>query len=79
VVATAGAVTATTANGSYAFYNQVPGSYTIRLDVLRLPKGLAPASSATLDVQLTPDYPVVNLDFRVERKDMPIIMREIRR
>jgi protocatechuate 3,4-dioxygenase beta subunit len=79
VVAVNGSVTATTADGTYAFYNQPPGHYTVRLDVQRLPKGLAPASPAELDAQLTPDYPLIGFDFTVERKDMPIIMREIPR
>ena len=79
VVAVNGSVTATTATGSYAFYNQPPGRYTIRLDVQRLPKGLAPASPAELAAELTPDYPLIGLDFTVEKKDMPIIMREIPR
>ena len=79
VVAVDGAVTATSATGSYAFYNQPPGRYTIRLDVQRLAKGLAPASPAELDVELTGDQPLVGIDFKVEKKDMPIIMREIRR
>ena len=79
VVAVNGSVTATSAAGSYAFYNQPPGRYTIRLDVRRLPKGLAPASAAELDVELTPDYPLLGVDFTVENKDMPIIMREMPR
>ena len=66
-------------HGSYAFYNQPPGRYTIRLDVQRLAKGLAPASPAELAVELTPDDPLIGLDFTVEKKDMPIIMREIPR
>ena len=79
VVGVNGAVTATSATGAYAFYNQPPGRYTIRLDVKRLAKGLAPASPAELDVELTGDYPLVGIDFKVEKKDMPIIMREIPR
>ena len=79
VVAVNGSVTATTATGSYAFYNLPPGRYTIRLDVQRLAKGLATASPAELAAELTADYPLVGLDFRVEKKDMPVIMREIRR
>ena len=79
VVAVNGSVTATSATGSYAFYNQPPGHYKVRLDVQRLPKGLAAASPAELDVELTPDYPLVGLDFTVEKKDMPIIMRELPR
>jgi hypothetical protein len=72
-------VTATSATGSYAFYNQPPGRYKIRLDVQRLARGLAPASPADLDVELTGDHPLLGVDFRVEKKDMPIIMREIHR
>jgi hypothetical protein len=79
VIAVNASVTATTANGSYAFYNQPPGRYTIRLDVQRLPKGLAPASRTELGAELTPDDPLIGLDFTVEKKDMPVIMREIPR
>lgn len=79
VVTVNGSVTATTATGSYAFYNQPPGRYKVRLDVPRLAKGLAPASPAELDVELTGDRPLLGVDFTVEKKDMPIIMREIPR
>jgi hypothetical protein len=77
VVAVDGAVTATSATGSYAFHNQPPGRYTIRLDAQRLPKGLAPASAAALSVELTGDRPLAGVDFLVEKKDMPIIMSEL--
>jgi hypothetical protein len=77
VVGVNGSVTATSGTGDYAFYNQPPGRYRIRLDVKRLAKGLAPASPAEIDIELTPDYPLVGIDFTVEKKDMPIIMREI--
>jgi hypothetical protein len=79
VVAVDGRVTATSVTGSYAFYNQPPGRYTIRLDAQRLPKGLAPASSAELAVELTGDQPLVGVDFQVEERDMPIIMTELPR
>jgi hypothetical protein len=79
VVAVDGAVTATSVTGLYAFYNQPPGRYTIRLDVQRLPKGLALASPAELPAELTGDQPVVDVDFKVEKKDMPIIMRSLAR
>jgi len=79
VVAVNGSVTATSATGSYAFYNQPPGRYKIRLDVQRLARGLAPASPAELDIELTVDYPLLGVDFMVEKKDMPIIMREMPR
>ncbi|MEX2271462.1 MAG: hypothetical protein WD690_08335 [Vicinamibacterales bacterium] len=77
VVTVNGSVTATTAKGAYAFYNQPPGRYTLRLDVSRLGKGLAPASPSEIDVELTGEYPLSGLDFTVEKKDMPIIMRKI--
>jgi hypothetical protein len=77
VVSVNGSVTATNASGAYAFYNQPPGHYTIRLNVTRLPKTLGPASPAALDVELTPDYPLVGLDFIVEKREMPIVMREL--
>jgi hypothetical protein len=79
VVSVNGSVTATAATGLYAFYNQPPGRYTIRLDVQRLSKGLAPASAVELDRELTPDYPLVGVDFTVEKKGMAIIMREMPR
>jgi protocatechuate 3,4-dioxygenase beta subunit len=79
VVAVDGAVTATNATGTYAFYNHAPGRYTIRLDVKRLARGLAPASPAELHVELTGDQPLVGIDFTVKKKDMPTIMREIPR
>jgi hypothetical protein len=78
VVAADGALTATSATGAYGFYNRAPGGYTIRLDVKRLSKGLASASLAELDVALTGNQPLVGVDFKVEKKDMPIIMRVIR-
>jgi hypothetical protein len=77
VVAADGAVTATGATGAYGFYNQAPGRYTIRLDAKRLSKGLASASPAELEVELTGNQPLVGVDFKVEKKDMPIIMRGI--
>ena len=79
VVMVNGSVTATSGTGSYAFYNQPPGRYKIRLDATRLPKGLAPASPAEIDIELTPDYPLLGIDFKLEKKDMPIIMREMPR
>jgi hypothetical protein len=79
VVSANGSVTATGATGSYAFYNQPPGRYKIRLEVKRLSKGFAPASAAELDLELTPDSPLLGIDFTVEKKGMPIIMREIPR
>ena len=79
VVSVNGSVTATGATGSYAIYNQPPGRYKVRLDVQRLPKGLAPASAAELDLELTPDSPLLGIDFTLEKKGMPIIMREIPR
>ena len=60
-------MTATDAAGAYAFYNQPPGRYTIRLDVKRLAKGLAPASPAELAVELTADRPLAGVDFTVEK------------
>jgi hypothetical protein len=77
VVAVDGRVTATGLTGSFAFYNQPPGRYTIRLDVQRLAKGLAPVSPVELEVELTGQRPVGRVDFTVEKKDMPIIMREL--
>jgi hypothetical protein len=79
VVAVNGSVTATSATGAYAFYNQPPGRYKIRLDVPRLPKGLAPLTPAEMDVELTGDRPLLGVDFGLEKRDMPIIMREIPR
>jgi hypothetical protein len=79
VIAVNDAVTATGTAGAYAFYNQPPGRYTLRLDVARLAKGLAPASPASLDVELTDNQPLVGVDFTVAVHDMPILMRELPR
>jgi protocatechuate 3,4-dioxygenase beta subunit len=79
VVGVDGRVTATDVTGAYAFYNQPPGLYTIRLDVKRLAKDLAPASPTELAVELTADSPLLGIDFVLEKKDMPIIMRAIPR
>ena len=70
-------VTATDVTGTYAFYNQPPGRYIMRLDVPRLAKGLAPASAAALDVELTDSQPFAGVDFIVAMHDMPIIMSEL--
>ena len=56
-----------------------PGRYTVRLLVPRLAKGLAPVSPAELAVELTADRPLTGVDFTVEKRDMPIIMKEIPR
>jgi len=77
VVALNGSVTATSATGSYAFYNQPPGRYTIRLDVPHLAKGLAPVSPAAIEVELTAVRPLLGIDFVVEKKDMPILMQTL--
>jgi hypothetical protein len=69
-------VTATSATGSYAFYNQPPGPYTIRLDVKRLGTGFVAASAAQLDVELTAEKPLLGVDFTVEKRDKPILMRD---
>jgi hypothetical protein len=79
VIAVNGSVTATGVTGAYAFYNQPPGHYTLRLDVPRLAKGLAPASPASLVVELTDRQPLAGADFIVAMHDMPIIMRELSR
>jgi len=79
VVAINGAVTVTSVTGSYAFYNQPPGRFTVRLVVQRLARGLASAAPAELDVELTGDKPLVGVDFKVNRIVVPIIMREIPR
>ena len=59
-------VTATDVTGTYDFYNQPPGRYIMRLDVPRLAKGLAPASAAALDVELTDSQPFGGVDFIVD-------------
>jgi hypothetical protein len=79
IVTVDGAVTATNATGAYGFYNKAPGRHIVGLDVKRLAKGLASASPAELDVTLIGDRPLVGIDFRVEKKDMPIIMHAIPR
>lgn len=79
VIASEGVVTATTATGAYGFYNLPPGPYTIQLDVPRLAKGMAVVSPSQLDVELMPDRPLLGVDFILERRDMPILMRALGR
>jgi hypothetical protein len=78
-IGVAGPVTATAGDGSYAFYNQPPGRYTIRLHVKRLAKGLVAVSPAERPVELTGDQPRLGIDFTVEKRDMPILMRGLPR
>jgi len=77
VVAVGDAVTATGVTGAYGFYNQAPGPYTVRLVTTRLAKGFASGSPVALDVVLAGDQPLVGVDFTIEKKDMPIMMRAI--
>ena len=79
VIAIGATVTATTEHGAYAFYNQPPGRHAIRLDAARLAKGLSPLSPATRNADLLADRPLLDVDFVVEFKDRPILMRELPR
>ena len=74
-----GSVTTTGATGLYAFYNHPPGRHKVRLDVSRLAKGLAASSPVELEVELTGEHPILGVDFTLEKRDMPIIMRGIPR
>lgn len=77
VVRVGNAVTATGATGAYAFYNQPPGRYVVRLDTTRLAKGLAPAAAAERAIDLTGDQPALGVDFVLEERDMPVIIRRV--
>jgi hypothetical protein len=70
-------VTATEESGAFAFYNQPPGSYVVRLDLTHLPDTLVPASDSELDVELPVDRPVTGLEFRLQPKQRPIIMQAL--
>lgn len=66
-------VTATDANGAYAFYNLWPGDYIVVLDIARLPAGLGPADHAARPVHLGDDGPVTGADFSARVVDKPIV------
>ena len=70
-------VTASDGGGAFAFYNQPPGEYVVRLDLAHLPDTLVPASDAELEVELPADRPLTGLEFRVQPKQRPIIMQAL--
>ncbi len=70
-------VTATDDTGAFAFYNQPPGTYVVKLDVAHMPTTLAPASDTELDVELLPERPLTGLEFKVQPKQRAVIMQTL--
>jgi hypothetical protein len=68
-------VTATDADGAYDFYNVLPGSHTIELEIGRLPAGLEAGGLTRTTIDLRDDRPATGIDFVVSTKAKPIIWR----
>jgi len=72
-----GTATLTSQSGVFDFYNLQPGRYAVWLDTARLRPDLALISQGRLTVDLQPDRPATNVDFRLAVHDRPILMREL--
>ena len=69
-------VTATGADGGYAFHNLAPGKYRIRVDQQRLPDTLA-VLEGDREIALQPDRASTGIDFLLVEKDKPILLRRL--
>jgi hypothetical protein len=72
-----GTATLTNQSGNFDFYNLEPGSYAVWIDTARLPADLEVASARRLTVDLQPDRPATNVDFRLAVHDKPILMQDL--
>ena len=72
-----GTATLTNQSGNFDFYNLEPGTYAVWIDAARLRADLEVASTARLTVDLQPDRPATNVDFRLAVHDKPVLMREL--
>jgi hypothetical protein len=73
------AATATLTNqaGNFDFYNLEPGTCVVWIDAARLRADLEIASTERITVDLQPDRPATNVDFRLAVHDRPIRMQEL--
>src|SRR5690349_14012705 len=60
-----GTATLTNQAGAFDFYNLEPGTYSVWIDASRLNAGLELESTGRLAVDLQPDRPATNVDFRL--------------
>jgi len=72
-----GTATLTSQAGTFDFYNLEPGTYSVWLDAARLPVDLDLASNGRLAVDLQPDRPATNVDFRLAVHDKPVVMQDL--
>ncbi len=72
-----GRVTAADRDGTYGFYNLVPGPYVVGFDIERMPGDYELTSPRVVPVHLDPDKPVLGVDFTLVKKERPIIFQEL--
>jgi len=71
------AATVTDAAGAFGFFNLAPGTYTVRLDIERLPSTLAPVGATEFPVTLQPSGEMKQLIFKVMPHDKDIMFQDI--
>lgn len=71
------AITASDSNGGYGFYNLLPGSYKIYLDLERLPNGYKVEGKTEKYVEMVSNKTVEGIDFTLEKKKKEIIFQQI--
>jgi len=72
-----GTATLTNQAGNFDFYNLEPGTCVVWIDAARLRADLEIASTERITVDLQPDRPATNVDFRLAVHDRPIRMQEL--
>lgn len=70
-------VTATDAEGRFAFFNLDPAHYTVRVAAEYLDKKYAVHGSASREVDLPPKGSITDAEFRLEYKKKPIIFAQL--
>jgi protocatechuate 3,4-dioxygenase beta subunit len=77
VIHLAGRVTATDAEGGFAFYNVEPGTYTARMDTARLPLGMLPVTVTEIPLTLKTDGSGPKLIFQLYKKEKTLLLETI--
>jgi hypothetical protein len=72
-----GTATLTNQAGGFDFYNLEPGTYSVWIDASRLNADLELASTGRLEVDLQPDRPATNVDFRLAVHDKPVVIQDL--
>ncbi|HYO15013.1 MAG TPA: hypothetical protein VE685_17605 [Thermoanaerobaculia bacterium] len=70
-----GRATASGADGSFGFYNLEPGTHELRIDVGRLPRGLAVAGPQLITMGLPPGRSLDGLELRLRPEERPVIFQ----